>query len=303
MKKKILWVEMREIMNTDEMKIEIEKWFQNYFIDKGSYNRKLYDSMYYSISAGGKRIRPLLMLLTYSIYNKNYKNIISIACSMEMIHTYSLIHDDLPCMDDDDLRRGRLTNHKKFGENIAVLAGDALLNEAFIVMFDYCSKNLSKESIEACNVISKAAGSYGMIGGQVVDVLSECSTITEEKLLYMHNKKTGALIKASIIAGAILGGAPSKEIDCLMEFGDALGLAFQIKDDILDVEGDTQKLGKKVNVDKDKNKATFISFYGIEKCKTTCNELTSSCFKILDNLDGDTSILKQLTQYLLSRQN
>lgn len=294
---------MMRIMNTDEIKREIEKWLQNYFVDKGSFNKKLYDAMYYSISAGGKRIRPLLMLLTYSLYDKNYKSILPIACSMEMIHTYSLIHDDLPCMDDDDLRRGRLTNHKVFGENIAVLAGDALLNEAFIVMFDYCSKNVSKQSIDSCNLICNAAGAEGMIGGQVVDVLSEHCTITEEQLLYMHNKKTGAIIKASIMAGAILGGAPPKELDYLRKFGDKLGLAFQIKDDILDVEGDIEKLGKKVNVDEDKDKATFITLYGIDKCKAICSELTCSCLEVLNNLDGDISILKQLTQYLLFRQN
>lgn len=287
----------------DNLKKEVDTWLQNYFTGKGTYNKKIYEAMHYSIGAGGKRIRPLLMLLTYNLYKEDYKAILPVSCAIEMIHTYSLIHDDLPCMDDDDLRRGKPTNHKVFGENIAVLAGDALLNEAMNIMFDFCSHENVKGKIEACAVISKAAGAEGMVGGQVVDVLSENIKIGEEELLYMHNKKTGAIIKASIISGAIMGEAPQKDIRILSEYGDNLGLAFQIKDDILDVTGDTSKLGKKIHSDENNNKTTFINLYGLKKCNDMCSELTKKCMELLDSIYGDTSKLKELTHYLLVREN
>lgn len=292
-----------DILYIDNLKKEVDAWLQNYFTGKGTYNKKLYDAMYYSIGAGGKRVRPLLMLLTYDIYKNDCRNIIPAACAIEMIHTYSLIHDDLPCMDNDDLRRGKPTNHKVFGENIAVLAGDALLNEAMNIMFDFCCHGNVKGALEACGTISEAAGAEGMVGGQVVDVLSENTEIEEEKLLYMHKKKTGAIIKASVIAGAIMGEASEKDLCSLHKYGDNLGLAFQIKDDILDVTGDISKLGKKTHSDENNNKTTFITLYGLERCNDMCSELTKSCMDLLDSICKDTSKLKELTHYLLVREN
>ena len=198
--------------------------------------------MIYSIKVGGKRVRPILMLLTYAMYKEDYRDILPFAAALEMIHTYSLIHDDLPCMDNDDLRRGKPTNHKIYGEAIAILAGDGLLNEAMIIMLNQClDGNLNK--IKASNLIAKASGAQGMIAGQICDILSEGKAISEEELLYMHRNKTGELIKVAIVCGAILGNANEEDLNNLNEYGDKLGLAFQIKDDILDVIGDVDVLG------------------------------------------------------------
>ncbi|WMJ81864.1 polyprenyl synthetase family protein [Clostridium sp. MB40-C1] len=286
----------------NNIKQEINKWLKNYFKDKGTYNKLIYESMDYSIEVGGKRIRPILMILTYSMYNKNYKEILPISCALEMIHTYSLIHDDLPAMDNDDLRRGKPTNHKVFGEAIAILAGDGLLNEAFNILFGYCFNNPQKNVIEACKLISNASGVEGMIGGQVVDIISEGKTIEEEQLNYMHSKKTGELIKAAILSGAILGKADNKDIELLTEYSEKLGLAFQIKDDILDVIGDKNILGKNINSDCEKEKTTFITKYGLEKCKKRCKTLTDECLAILDNISKDTKYLEDITLFLLNRE-
>ncbi|ERI91336.1 putative geranyltranstransferase [Clostridiales bacterium oral taxon 876 str. F0540] len=285
----------------ESIKLKINDYLKSYFKKDVSFNRNLYDAMAYSINLGGKRIRPILMLLTYSIYNNNYEKIMPMAAAIEMIHTYSLIHDDLPCMDDDDLRRGKPTNHKVFGEALAVLAGDALLNEAMNIMFDFCIKE-DKNSLRACRIISQAAGAEGMIGGQVVDMLSEGKSISTEELLYMHSKKTGELIKASILAGAVMGGASNEEEMLLNNFGEKLGLAFQIKDDILDVTSSKDVLGKTVNADVNNNKTNFISTYGLEKCKELCVSLTNECINTLSAIDKDTAELKRLTEFLLKRE-
>ena len=288
-------------MDREIFKLEINNWLKNYFINKGSYNKKLYESMYYSVEVGGKRIRPILLILTYLLYKKDYKEIMPVAGAIEMIHTYSLIHDDLPSMDNDDLRRGKPTNHKVFGEGIAILAGDGLLNEAMNLLFSFCGNDI-KNSLKACTLISEAAGAEGMIGGQVVDILSEGKKISTEELMYMHSKKTGALIKCSILAGGILGNADKNELEILGSFGEKIGLAFQIKDDILDVIGDTNVLGKKVNSDENNDKTTFITIYGIERCKELCKELTEDSIKLLDKLTEDTSELKNITLFLLKRE-
>ena len=281
-----------------EMKKEVNTFLLNYFENKGSFNKVIYDSASYSLNIGGKRIRPLLMLLTYNMYKENWREILEFSSAIEMIHTYSLIHDDLPCMDNDDLRRGKPTNHKVYGEDIAVLAGDALLNEAMNVMMKF-SLNHGREALVASQKIAEAAGAEGMIGGQVVDIINEGKKISEEELRYMHMKKTGALIKVSIVAGAILGNASEEEIELLEKFGENLGLAFQIKDDILDVTGDVNKLGK--NTLADGNKSNFITMYGLEECKVMCEDLTAECITILDKISVNTDILKELTIELLKR--
>ncbi len=288
-------------MDVTALKNEIDLWLTEYFDKKGTYNKKIYDAMHYSLDVGGKRIRPILHCLTYNMYNKSYQDVIPVACAIEMIHTYSLIHDDLPCMDDDDLRRGHPTNHKVFGEAVAVLAGDGLLNEAMSVMFNYCSVE-KQNGIMACKLIADSAGTEGMIGGQIVDILSEGKTISYENLCYMHEKKTGALIKASILSGAILGNAPDSDLEKLADFGEKLGLAFQIKDDILDVVGDEDTLGKKVNSDISNDKTTFITTFGLEECKSKCKILTIDCLNILRSLKKDTTNLENMTKFLLHRQ-
>ncbi|URZ00568.1 polyprenyl synthetase family protein [Clostridium felsineum] len=288
-------------MNNKVLKEEVDKYLNEYFNGKTGYNKKIYESMSYSLNAGGKRVRPLLLLASYGIYNDNYEEVIDVAAAIEMIHTYSLIHDDLPCMDNDDLRRGRPTNHKVFGYSIALLAGDGLLNEAMNIMFNYCTGK-SEEALKACSIISKAASSNGMIGGQVVDILSEGKKISEDELRYMHKKKTGELIKAAIVSGAILGKAPSYELELLAQYGDKLGLAFQIKDDILDVVGDTKIMGKKSKSDLENDKCTYVTLYGIDKCKAICEELTEDCINIIDKIHGNTEYIKEITELLLKRK-
>ena len=242
------------------------------------------------------------MLLTYSMYEENWRSVLEFASAIEMIHTYSLIHDDLPCMDDDDLRRGKPTNHKVYGENIAVLAGDTLLNEAMNLMMKFSLKN-GKRALIASEKVALASGPEGMIGGQVVDIINEGKKITEDELRYMHIKKTGELIKVSILAGAILGNAPEDDIKALEKFGENLGLAFQIKDDILDVIGSTEKLGKNVLSDEESNKTNFITMHGLEYCIKECENLTKDSIDILDSLSVDTRDLKILTKELLNREN
>ena len=289
-------------MKFNEMKKEINEFLLNYFSDKGTYNKVIYDSASYSLNIGGKRIRPILMLLTYSMYKENWRDILEFSSAIEMIHTYSLIHDDLPCMDNDDLRRGKPTNHKVYGENIAVLAGDTLLNEAMNLMMRFSLKN-GEKSLVAAEMIASAAGPEGMIGGQVVDIINEGKKISEDELKYMHMKKTGALIKVSIVSGAILGEAPEDDIKKLEKFGENLGLAFQIKDDILDVIGSTEKLGKNVLSDEESNKTNFITMHGLEYCIKECERLTKDSIEILDSLSVDTKDLKVLTKELLDREN
>ena len=285
-------------MRIKQLKELVDNYLSNYFKDKGSYNSLIYDAASYSLNVGGKRIRPILFMLVYFMYKGEDKEIIDMAAAIEMIHTYSLIHDDLPCMDNDDLRRGKPTNHKVYGENIAVLAGDALLNEAMILLMDFSIKH-GKDALVAAREIAYAAGADGMIGGQVVDIINEGKRISKDELNYMHLKKTGELIRSSIVAGAILAEADKSEIDLLNKFGMNLGLAFQIKDDILDVTGDVEKLGK--NTLADVNKSNFITMYGLEECKVMCENLTDECIAILENISVNTDILKKLTIELLER--
>ncbi|MCM8711049.1 polyprenyl synthetase family protein [Clostridium sp. SYSU_GA19001] len=288
-------------MDIKRLKEEVETFLKQYFESKGSYNKKIYEAMSYSINLGGKRIRPILMLLVYNMYNKDYKEILPVAAAIEMIHTYSLIHDDLPCMDNDDFRRGKPSNHKVFGEAIAVLAGDALLNEAVSIMFSYCLQRGYKE-LKACSIIADSAGAEGMIGGQVVDILSEGKSISSDELTYMHSKKTGALITASILAGAFLAEVPENDIKLLKEYGEKLGLTFQIRDDILNVIGNKELLGKSVNSDLENEKTNFITAYGLEKCKVMCESLTKECISLLKELGRNTDSLQELTMFLLERQ-
>lgn len=279
----------------------INKYLDLYFDNKGSYNRVIYDSASYSLNIGGKRIRPILFLLTYGLYKDNYRDVIEMASAIEMIHTYSLIHDDLPSMDNDDLRRGMPTNHKKFGESIAILAGDMLLNEAMSLLMQFSIKNGEKALI-ASKEIAESAGPEGMIGGQVVDIINEDKLISKEELLYMHNKKTGELIRVSIVAAAILANAPKKDIEILNDFGLKLGLAFQIKDDILDIVGDVSKLGKNTKSDESNKKSNFISLFGLEYCERECINLTKECVDLLKGLSVEAIELEEITLDLLNRE-
>ncbi|WP_069649486.1 polyprenyl synthetase family protein [Caloranaerobacter ferrireducens] len=296
-----------------ELKQELEK-YKN-IVDKEldkilpNYNtpqKRIFEAMRYSIFAGGKRLRPILTLKTCELVGGNYKDAIKFALSIEMIHTYSLIHDDLPSMDNDDYRRGKLTNHKVFGEGIAVLAGDGLLNLAFEIMINDIINDIDKykKKIEALKVIAEAAGVFGMIGGQVVDIISEGRNIDEDTLLYIHEKKTSALIEASILAGAIIGGASSDELKRLSTYARAIGIGYQIRDDILDKIGDSEKLGKKVGSDEENNKVTYLTFYEIEDAVKKTEQLCKDAIIALNSFDEEkVKFFEELAQYLVYREN
>lgn len=289
-------------MDINSIKDYFNKELNSYFIDRNGFNKIIYEAQNYSLSIGGKRIRPILTFLAYNLYKESYKEALPLALAIEMIHTYSLIHDDLPSMDNDDLRRGKPTSHKVYGEAIAILSGDSLLNEAFNILIDFSIRN-GENALKATKEITNASGAEGMIGGQIVDIINEGRSISEEELLYMHSKKTGELIKASILAGAIFANAPKEHLIKLEKFGYSLGLAFQIKDDILDVVGNTNILGKMVRSDETNNKTNFITMYGLDYCNNKCLELTNECISILDSLEIDVDILKELTLELLNREN
>ncbi|ABP67703.1 Polyprenyl synthetase [Caldicellulosiruptor saccharolyticus DSM 8903] len=265
----------------------------------------IYEAMRYSVFAGGKRLRPILCLLSYELLSGKEadEKVLDIACAIELIHTYSLIHDDLPAMDNDVLRRGKPTNHVVFGEAIAILAGDALLNKAAEVCFNWILRNKAKENfIKAAEYLFKASGTEGMIGGQVIDVVNSGKEITEENLLYeMHLKKTSKLIQASCVCGAYVAGAKEEVISDFEEYGKNLGLAFQIRDDILDFIGDSKKVGKSIGKDIKEKKNTFVTFYGIEKAQNYVESFSKKAIEIVEKYDR-MGLFIELTNYLITRE-
>ncbi len=275
----------------------------SYFQQENGYNNILIESMKYSLFAGGKRLRPILALASYDLFGKDFREVLPYACALEMIHTYSLIHDDLPAMDNDDYRRGKLTNHKVYGEGIAILAGDGLLNYSFEIMLDHALKQKNMYPyIRSIKEIGNSAGIHGMIGGQVVDLDSENKQVNEETLKYIHLNKTAALITAPLKIGAIIGGANEDDIKAMEEVGLNLGLAFQIKDDILDVVGDKNKLGKNTGSDIEKHKATYPSLFGLENSINKVEELTDNVKVLLKPYNGKSEFLLDLSNYLLNRE-
>lgn len=259
--------------------------------------KKLYDAMEYSLLAGGKRLRPIFAYEFCRMCAGEWENAVHFACAVEMIHTYSLIHDDLPCMDNDDFRRGKPTNHKVFGEAMAVLAGDALLTDAFAEAAKTRLSDSERYSL-AIRVLSRCAGSYGMVGGQVLDMLSEERACSEQEILDIQSRKTGALIRAACVLGVIAGGGTQEQICAAEDFAEALGLAFQIRDDMLDVIGNAQELGKATGVDGGKN--TFVRLYGLEKCEKLVNEYTDIAVEKLKAF-ADTEYMEQMCHYLTGR--
>lgn len=264
----------------------------------------IFDSMKYSLEAGGKRIRPVLLLETIKMMGGNCSAGIPFACAVEYIHTYSLIHDDLPAMDDDDLRRGKPTNHKVFGEAVAILAGDGLLNSAFEIMSGEILKNNCVGSVKAMNVIASCAGVNGMIAGQIVDIESEGRSISYEELRYLHSKKTGALIKASVMAGAYIAGANEEELKAVERYSENIGLAFQITDDILDVTGNTSELGKNTGSDIQNDKSTYVSLFGIEKARLLAQDCLKDAVESLGNFDSQRRLfMEELARFVVMRKN
>lgn len=260
--------------------------------------KTVYEAMNYSVQSGGKRIRPVLLMACYELFSDKTEEVLPFCAAMEYIHTYSLIHDDLPCMDDDELRRGNPTCHVKFGEAMAVLAGDALLNRAYEKIFS----SSHPRAMKAGEIISFYAGSEGMIGGQVIDMESEGKKISAEILEKLQELKTGALLSASCGAGAVLGGADEEEIACLKDFGRLLGLAFQIQDDILDVTSTSGELGKPVGSDEKNHKTTYVSLFGLEECQNLNRRLTEQAIEKLDHFSVRANFLRELALYLLNRK-
>ena len=277
----------------------IQQYLEDYYSRFDSQPQKrLFEAIRYSLLAGGKRLRPIFAFEFCRLAGGDWKNAAPFAGAIEMIHTYSLIHDDLPCMDNDDYRRGRLTNHKVFGEAMAVLAGDALLTDAFALASTAKLPNPAQMSL-AIGVLSENAGSLGMVGGQVLDMLSQQRECSEQEVLDIQSRKTGALINAACVLGAIAGGAGEAQIKAAAGFAGCLELAFQIRDDMLDVIGDAGELGKATGHDADKN--TFVRLYGLEKCEELVQKYTNAAIEQLQAFQ-DAGDLISLAQSLTARR-
>jgi len=281
----------------------VDEYLGKMIIEKDSPQKIIYEAMNYSLLSGGKRLRPVLLIGAYEIFRDDIHKALPYACAMEMIHTYSLIHDDLPAMDNDDYRRGKLSNHKKFGEANAILAGDALLNKAFEICLDAAVNSDSENSLKALRIIAESSGTEGMIGGQVLDMEGAANITSIEDLKYMYSLKTGAIIKSSIKAGAILAGSALEEIKALEIYAEKIGIAFQIEDDILDVVSTKEKLGKAIGSDAANNKITYLTFKNIEEAKKDVDSLTSEAIESLSIFGDRAEHLIKLARYLTGREN
>ena len=259
---------------------------------------ELFDAMEYSLLAGGKRLRPIFVLDFCRMCGGDWRKAAPFAAAMEMIHTYSLIHDDLPCMDNDDFRRGRPTNHKVYGETMAILAGDGLLTDAFMLAASCELPNLADMSL-AIQVLAQNAGSLGMVGGQVLDIQSEQRELTEQEVIDIQSRKTGGLINAACVLGVIAGGGDEQKIETAATFAGALGMAFQIRDDMLDVIGTQEEMGKGVGTDEAKN--TFVKLYGLEKCEELVQRYTAVAIDAL-GIFQDNSYMTALAKSLTDRR-
>ncbi len=304
MKKRILTAERRSNLDfLEELQskiVEVNRSLNKYLEEKDCPQSTIYKAMNYSLHAGGKRIRPVIMLSCAELLDGEIDKIMPFACAIEMIHTYSLIHDDLPCMDDDDLRRGKPTNHKVFGEAMAVLAGDGLLNTAFETILKN-SEVTPNMTLAALSILTESAGINGMIGGQVIDIESEGKTIDTITLMSLHMHKTAALIMASAKIGALLAGGGKEDLLAVEEFSRYLGIAFQIKDDILDVTGSTETLGKTIGKDDDSKKSTFVSIYGLEQAEKMLEDYTNKAIESLSKYGAKAEFLISLSRFLLDR--
>jgi geranylgeranyl diphosphate synthase type II len=282
-------------------KEKVEKSLLLYLRDENMPAR-LKEAMDYSLKAGGKRLRPTLVFAGAEAVGGKPDEVMDIACAIEMIHTFSLIHDDLPAMDDDDLRRGKPTNHKVFGEAAAILAGDALLAEAFYLLSKTACHSDPRLMLEVVSDIASAAGARGMTGGQQIDMESAGRKLTEDELTELHMLKTGRLITVSVTSGAKYCGAPKKKMEALENYGRCIGLAFQIADDILDIEGDQNEIGKNVGSDIENEKATFPSVIGLEKSKERAKKLAEDAVLALSDFDRSADPLRGIARYVIERR-
>lgn len=286
---------------------KIEEVLNSYLPEENDYSRTVKEAMNYSVQSGGKRLRPMLMEEIYRFFGGKEDIIYPFMAAQEMIHSYSLVHDDLPCMDNDELRRGRKTTHVVYGEGMAVLAGDALLNYAYETAAKAFDLTNDFQSVaKAIQVLSRKAGIYGMIGGQTADILAEEYSeeqITKELLLFIHENKTAALIQSSMMIGAILAGATEAQIKDVEKIAYNIGIAFQIQDDILDVEGTIEEFGKPIGSDEDNAKVTYVSLMGIEKAKEDVATLSEEAVSLLHKLPGENAFLEELILSLIHRRN
>lgn len=272
--------------------------------------KTIFEAMNYSMLAGGKRIRPILMNEAYqmfaSVSKKKTDAIRAFMTAMEMIHTYSLVHDDLPAMDNDEYRRGKKTTHAVYGETMGILAGDALLNYAFeVASYAFEDENADRSYLKAYKVLARKAGAYGMIGGQVVDIETEGmdpDQVTIERLEYIHLLKTAALLESSLMIGAILGGASEKDVAIMEQIGRKVGVAFQIQDDILDVTGTMEVLGKPIGSDEKNCKVTYVTLVGIERAREEVEKLSNEAVALLNELSVQSDFLREMILYLIHRE-
>ena len=283
---------------------EIEAVLKEFLPKEMSEQKTIFQAMEYSLMAGGKRLRPMLLQESYELFGGKEKEVVhAFMAAMEMIHTYSLVHDDLPAMDNDDYRRGKETTHRVFGEDMGILAGDALLNYAYETAVSGVEKAERKgEAVQALSILAKKAGVFGMVGGQVVDVEQTGKILTKEQLDFIYRLKTGALLEAALMAGAALAGAGKKELRSLEEIGRNVGMAFQIQDDILDLTSTTKELGKPVLSDAKNEKTTYVSLYGMEKAKYAVEEYSNQALKKLTGLPAESAYLNTLIVKLIHRK-
>lgn len=296
-----------QFMEELQQKVEhINNVLEKFLPAEEGQQRIIFEAMNYSVRAGGKRLRPILMEETYHMFGGSSAVIEPFMAAIEMIHTYSLVHDDLPAMDNDEYRRGKKTTHAVYGEAMGILAGDALLNLAYETAAKAFDMEVADARVaRAFTVLAKKAGVYGMVGGQVVDVESEKSDncpITREKLDFIYRLKTGALIESSMMIGAILAGASSDEVSRVEQIAAKLGLAFQIQDDVLDVTSTLEVLGKPVGSDEKNNKATYVTFEGLDKAVSDVERISKEAEEQLDDLGYDDAFLKELFEYLIHRE-
>ena len=296
-----------QFMEELQQKVEhINNVLEKFLPAEEGQQRIIFEAMNYSVRAGGKRLRPILMEETYHMFGGSSAVIEPFMAAIEMIHTYSLVHDDLPAMDNDEYRRGKKTTHAVYGEAMGILAGDALLNLAYETAAKAFDMQVADARVaRAITVLAKKAGVYGMVGGQVVDVESEKSDdcpITREKLDFIYRLKTGALIESSMMIGAILAGASSDEVSRVEQIAAKLGLAFQIQDDVLDVTSTLEVLGKPVGSDEKNNKATYVTFEGLDKAVSDVERISKEAEEQLDDLGYDDAFLKELFEYLIHRE-
>ena len=288
----------------EEKRDQVENSLERFMLEAHGLLSDHIEAMQYSLFAGGKRVRPILCIAAAEALGKDPEPFLPIACALECIHTYSLIHDDLPAMDNDDYRRGKFTNHKVFGEAEAILAGDGLLTFAFELMTspDLSDHMPDSDRLRLVNLVARAAGPIGMVGGQAIDLASEGKKIPFDTLRFLHSHKTGALITVSVQAGAIIAKASRDEFEAFTRYGKNLGLAFQIVDDLLNVEGSSKELGKATGSDAARGKATYPAFFGLEETRTRASDAVNSALRALALFDAHADPLRELARYILARK-